>query len=68
MTGLLWLGGFLVVCWLMVVGSVAIVRWQSYRASIRPEETDSERQARIRKLLDLPADGEDEREGYWRTD
>ncbi|SFQ24341.1 MULTISPECIES: hypothetical protein [Actinomadura] len=68
MSGLLYLGGFLVATWLVIVGSVGLVRWQSYRASIRSEESDAERQARIRKMLDLPDEGEGGQAGYWRTD
>jgi hypothetical protein len=57
-----------IIGWVVIVGSIAAVRWTSYRASIRSEESEAERQARMRKLLDLPADGEQDRDGYWRAD
>jgi hypothetical protein len=67
MTGLLVLGGFALTAWWVVVGSVAAARWTSHRASIRSEESESEQQARMRKLLGLDGD-RDEDDRYWRSD
>ncbi|MEO3822922.1 hypothetical protein [Actinomadura sp. B10D3] len=68
MTGFLYFGGIIAVCWLMIVVCIGLVQWQSGRAAVADEESDADRQARIRKMLDLPDEGEGGRDGYWRGD